>query len=316
MKFKKTLSILTLSVALTFLNAGCFISLPDWVPGIGGGGSGGDIKTHKASFLFDGAGTRVMNYLADSADEGSFHHIVNRCKANGDTVIYLYFSNQGDGSPNPTSFYVNNNFAGQIDGGKVDRMQKKLEICRDKDLQIVAWLFADDSSGISRSLSDDNVNEYLENTIDGVYTKSGNGIITTRASLDSQKKYVKDVVDLFDKYIAEYVVALEGNEHMNSRIGPLADYLNGLTDKKIGTHQTPGAYNHARDIGSVDHHYHQYGWNKSPGAMKSTTQGVRGAVGKPVVACEYNKSSDSGTAKAQGDGAMSGGAIGTGNGRN
>ena len=313
MKLKKILITVLLAIGVA-LGAGCS-TLPGWLPGFGGSG---DVKDHRASFLFDGAGTRVMNYLADSVDEGSFHHIVNRCVNNGDKVIYLYFSNQGDGHPVPTSFYVNNQFGGQIDNGKVDRIKNKLEICDDRDLQVVAWLFADDSSSISRTMDNEPTGDhYAENTVDGVYLLSGDGEgPTIRAGLDTQKKYVKDVVDLFDDYISEYVVALEGNEHMDSRIGPLADYLDSLTDRKIGTHQTPGAYNHARDIGSVNHHYHQYGWGKSPGQMKSMTEGVRGAVGKPVIASEYNKSSDSGGARAQGDGAMQGGAKGTGNGRN
>ena len=269
MKMKRGI---VLGLLVAFMASGCIYNA-------------GDVKDHKASFLFDNAGTRAMNILSEDVVDGSFHGVVNRCLGNGDKVVYLYLSNYRDGPE--VSFYQNRQFGGTVDESRIKQMTKRMETCIDKDLQIVAWLFADDSSPISK------------------------------ASEATQKKYIDDAVDNFDKYISEYVVALEADEHLKlDRCAALSAHLDSKTKKKIGMHQVPGKYNYSQAIGNVNHHYHQYGFGKSASSIESSTRNVIGAVGKPVVAAEYDKSSDSAGAKERGDAAMRGGAIGTGNGRN
>ena len=85
------------------------------------------IKDHRASFLFDNAGTRVMNILAHNLDDSYFYGVLNRCKGNGDKVIYLYIGyNNGDG-PGTTSIYVNDQFGGAIDDNKVNIMKNRMK---------------------------------------------------------------------------------------------------------------------------------------------------------------------------------------------
>jgi len=246
------------------------------------------IKDHKASFLFDNAGTRVMNVLAYNVDDGYFNGVINRCAGNGDKVIYLYVGyNKGDG-PGTTSFYVNDVFDSAVDGNKVNLMKSRMKAIRKKNLHIVAWVFADDNTG--------KVN--FKDT-------------------EALKRCVKIAVDNFDEYVSEYVIALEADEYLSiSQVDQLAIYLKSITkDKAIGVHQLMGRYNYSQ-LGSIDKHYHQYGFNKSTGFIDSQTKKVMGAVGKPVIAAEYDGSSDSVGAKARGDAAMGAGASGTGNGRN
>ena len=245
------------------------------------------IKDHKASFLFDNAGTRAMNILAYTVDEGYFYGVVNRCKGNGDKVVYLYTFNKGDG-PGTTSFYVNDQFGGAIDNNKMSLMKNRMKEVRKKDLFIVCWLFADDNTG-------------------RINFKDTEGL----------KRYIDIVIHNFDEYISEYVVALEADEYLSSsQVNELAGYIKSKTkDKSVGNHQLKGKYDYSFG-GNIDKHYHQYGFNQPNSFIDSETKKVKNAVGKPIVAAEYDGSSDSAGAKSRGDTAMGAGASGTGNGRN
>ena len=256
-----------------------------WITGwFGGGSKPPKIKDHRASFLMDNGATRVMNILSYNCPEAHFKHVVGKCLSNGDTVIYLYTSNVRDGAPVPTSFYVNDDLGGTIDKAKLTMMQGRMEYCRKKGLAIVAWLFADDSS---------------------------------RNSRDPDKiRYTQDVVKHFGEYISEYVVALEANEHMKEAdCQAVALALHQLDSKKpVGIHMTTGSYGWGK-AGCYDKMYFQYGFGRSPAAIESQTRSVVAALKKPVIAAEYNLSSQTNEAKAQGQAAMRGGAVGTGNGR-
>lgn len=249
--------------------------------------SGLTIKDHRASFLFDNAGTRVMNILAYNLDDNQFNSVLNRCKNNGDTVVYLYVGyNNGDG-PGITSIYVNDQFGGSIDNNKVSIIKKRMQKVRDKGMYIVGWLFADDN------------------------TRKVNFKDT-----EALKTYIKNVVDRFDEYISEYVIGIEANEYLSaSQVDQLASYLKGKVNKSIGNHMTPGQYGYSAS-GNIQKHYHQYGFNKSNSYIESETRKVIGALGKPVIGAEYDMSSDSVGAKARGDAVIRGGGSGTGNGRN
>jgi hypothetical protein len=239
----------------------------------------------RASFLFDGASTRVMNILSRNASREHFEAVVSRCVANGDNTIYLYLSNQGDGEPRPTSFYRDDVFGGEIDLLRVAEMRSRLDYAWRQGLAVVAWLFADDSGSISR------------------------------ASLETKKRYIRDAVELFNNRIASYVIALEGDEHMRSSIGPLAVWLDELTTKPIGNHQLSGKYDLSASIPQIDLHYHQYGFGKTAAQIRAATTALIAAVEKPFIACEYSLDSDSPDAWLLGDAAISAGAVGTGNGR-
>lgn len=264
------------------------------------------IKDHRASFLFDNAGTRSMNILAYNLDDGYFNNVVNRMKANNDKVSYLYVGyNKGDG-PGITSIYVNDVFGGTIDSNKTKLMESRIKKIRDKDLKIVGWLFADDNQATVKTW-------YKPNTW---FAKVDKTITIQHNDTEKLKKYVKSVVDLFDDYISEYVIGIEVNEYLTqSQVDQLAQYVKSLTDKPVGCHMTSGQYGWS-GMGSINKHYHQYGFGKPNSYIESETRKISGALNKPVIAAEYDKSSDSAGAKARGDAAIRGGASGTGNGRN
>ena len=245
------------------------------------------IKDHRASFLFDNAHTRVMNMLAYNVDDNTFNGVINRCKGNNDTVIYLYAGyNKGDG-PGTTSIYIDDKFGGSIDNNKVKLMQKRMEKIRDNKLYIVGWLFPDDNGG-----------------------KINFG------DTDALKLYINNVVANFDEYISEYVIGIEANEYMSAaQVDQLASYLKRKVNKPVGNHQTSGRYDYSAS-GNIDKHYHQYGFNQPVAKIESETKKIVGALKKPVIGAEYDMSSDSDGAKSRGDAVIRGGGSGTGNGRN
>lgn len=244
------------------------------------------IKIHRASFLFDNAHTRVMNGLAHTISDAAFDAYLQRCKDNGDTCIYLYVGyNKGDG-PGITSIYADDVFGGTIDEGKVKMMQKRMKRCLERGLQIVGWLFPDDNS---RNIP--------------------------FKDMDALKAYCRAVVINFDDYISEYVMGIEVDEYLAAgQVDVLATYVGKITEKDIGCHQKPGRFDFAK-LGSVNKHYHQYGFGRTAGYIESETARIIAVLGKPVIAAEYHASSDTPQAKALGQAAVRGGAKGTGNGR-
>ena len=241
---------------------------------------------HRASFLFDDAKTRVMNILSPRCDLATFKTIVERCIRNGDDYVYLYFRNYGDGPWGPFSFYQSHRIGGDMHTAVLESMRTRLNILRDRNLGIVAWLRSDDSR--------------MFNSI----------------SMDAELKYQVDVVRHFDEYVSAYVLGLELDEYMKgSTVAGLAAHLNTITQKHIGTHQTSGKYEYAR-LANVDGCWFQYGFGRTPAQIRAMTNATLGVLsGKPVFATEYHKSSDSAQARALGDAALSAGASGTGNGR-
>lgn len=247
----------------------------------------GDRKTkHKASFLFDNAGTRVMNILAHNVSNDTFNATLSRCIQNGDDTIYLYVGyNNGDG-PGVTSFYVNDKFGGALDSNKMKLMLSRLKAVEKKGLYIVGWIFADD-----------------------------NGSKVPFKDTAALKACALEAASQFGKYVSEYVIALEADEYLSSaQVETLCAAVKKASGKSCGVHQKPGRY----DLGSlpsVGKMYLQYGFGKDESYVDSLTKAALAATGKPVIAAEYHKSSDSAAAKSLGLAAIAAGASGTGNGR-
>lgn len=234
-----------------------------------------------ATFLLLDGKYRCMNYLSMGAQYGSFCNMVADCKTRGADTLYLYFSNEKDGSPAPTSFYDNGLIGGSINKHIVEEMQKRLLFAVKSKMYIDGWLFADDSPGIARQ------------------------------PISVKTQYVGDVVKYFDPYVDRYVVALEANEYMSQADVTTIALLLRKTGKKVGLHLTSNKYDWSSHS-AIDIHYHQYGFGKRPQQIQADTVKVVAALKKPVIAAEYDLSSKN---LALGDAALRGGAIGTGNGR-
>lgn len=265
-------------------------------------------EKHRASFLFDNAGTRVMNILSYQKSEDGFKQLVARCKANGDTHIYLYLANAGDGNPPKTSFYVNDQHAGTIDPGRLNMMQARIQYCKDQGLCVIAWLYPDDSSSIVRATMIDGVAVLGHSSL----SNNTNVNVICRASFDKQFKYVADVLANFDSLVCGYCMGIELNEYFsNSQVSQLVAKMKSSTTKSVGVHWTIGG----TSLCGADSLYYQYGFGLSASKVKSITQSKKATVpaGIRFIAAEYAKSSDK-EGIGLGNAALDGGADGTGNG--
>lgn len=247
---------------------------------------------HRASFLFDKAIARVMNVLSPAYSDAAFRGIVERCQLNGDTLIYLYLANNGDGH-GVTSFYANGGYGGAVDTNAVQAMQDRLKYIRGKGLGVIGWLTADDSP------------------------------LQYRAALATHLAHVQNCVSLFGGTVQGWVIGLEmdsdgRNTHAAAMIaeGRRIDPV-----KQWGIHLNPGKTGPLQGAQAL--YYQISGFNpktlaRDVSAFEKEIKAVRAKLpaGVALIAAEYSGSSDSQNAKALGDAAMRGGANGTGNGRN
>lgn len=290
---------IAIGLAAMFTGCGTLCDLID-LPGCGVP----EVKNHKAMFLYNNASLRMMNILSPAISRDAFKGFVNQMKNDGADMCYLYLINERDGGWTPYSFYNGNQIGGSINEGVLNEMKARCEYIRDKDMGIILWLRPDDSPNFVRVLEG------------GEEPESAPGLRFSTASVASQEQYQRDAIKHFGKYASGIVVGLELDEYYDAgTVNHYANQLQGLTKLPIGTHQKPDKSSFAT-LPTVDHCYFQYGFGKSTSHVKAMTEAIRRAVGKPVIASEYHKSSNSPQARALGDAAMAGGAYGTGNGRN
>lgn len=241
------------------------------------------MKNHRASFLLDGAKTRVMNTLSHKHSAASRNRIWNRCKRNGDNAIYLYASNIGDDKRYP----VNPRLSLDVVRGWVPLLRQ----LNGMGLRPIVWFFADDSKAISR-------------------------LPTARLT-----NYVRQVISIIDPYVIGYVPALEANEHLGlGKTRAIANAIRASSRKPIGIHTTRDLEKNPRQLKAWaslgQEWFHQYGFGQKPSQIAAESRLVRKLLGRPFVACEYHYSSTTAGARALGDAALANGAHSTGNGAN
>jgi len=244
-------------------------------------------STQRASFLFDNAGTRAMNALSYNASDDWVNNVRKRQKANGDWTVWLYMSNDKDGSPNPTTIY-DALFGGSVSAERVGMCRRRMKDYKDAGFSIVAWLTADDSSKISN------------------------------ASLAVHKQFINDVHNHLGDLIDAYCVGLEMDEDSRaSKAKALIAHAKAVTKKEVGVHLTTGKWQEAINWGA-DVLYYQAGFGKTASQVKSECANVISKLNGrcKFVLAEYHVSSDSAAAKAIGQEAMKvTNCLGTGNGR-
>jgi len=245
---------------------------PDWTE---------EPKDHRASFLFDNATTRCMNILSAGVSEQHFRNVVARCRGNGDTLMYVFLANYGDG-PGVTDFYAGA-FGGEIDKHEVKAIRKRMQYILDEGLRIVGVMTADDSRPIKQ------------------------------ASFPARLRHVQHCIKQFGDLCCAWWIGLELDEYTaQHEVRALVFEAKSRTKRSVGVHWSP----RKTDPCGADTLYYQHGFGLSPARVESETRGVVERLpGTRVIAAEYHKSSDTQDAKALGQAAMRGGAKGTGNGR-
>ena len=224
-------------------------------------------------------GWMTLNYLHPQAEKLRMRAAA---LANGDTHIYLYSRNGGDGFNGGPDFDLS------VITPKPD-WEVQLNTLNAAGLSPVMWLTPDDSPKI------------------------------TSQSLDAQKAHFSEIVRRFDGKVTGYVACLECDEYWSAaKTNALVAHLKSITDKPIGVHLTSGIGGHKGNLeyyANADYVYLQTGWNKTPAEITAMVKQAIAVTGKPVIASEYAKESRSATARALGDAACLAGAVGTGTGR-
>ena len=233
----------------------------------------------RASFLMVDSRWMTLNYLHPNANKVGMR---NAAKANGDTHIYLYSRNGGDGFNGGPDFDLS------VITPKPD-WEAQLDLLNAAGLKPVMWLTPDDSRAI------------------------------TVQSLDAQKSHFNEVVRRFDNKVTGYVACLECDEYWSpAMVNALVIHLKSITDKPVGVHLTSGIGGRKGNkeyYANADYVFLQTGWNKTPAEITAMVKQAIAVTGKPVVASEYAVESRTAAARALGNAACQAGAIGTGNGR-
>ena len=233
----------------------------------------------RASFLMVDSRWMTLNYLHPNANKVGMR---NAAKANGDTHIYLYSRNGGDGFNGGPDFDLS------VITPKPD-WEAQLDLLNASGLKPVMWLTPDDSRAI------------------------------TVQSLDEQKSHFNEIVRRFNDKVTGYVACLECDEYWSpAMVNALVIHLKSITDKPVGVHLTSGIGGRKGNkeyYANADYVFLQTGWNKTPAEITAMVKQAIAVTGKPVVASEYAVESRTAAARALGDAACQAGAIGTGNGR-
>ena len=238
-----------------------------------------DMSGSRASFLMLDSRWMTLNYLHHNAEKSKMRAAAI---SNGDTHIYLYSRNGGDGYNGGPDFNLS------VITPQPD-WEVQLNTLNAAGLSPVMWLTPDDSPKI------------------------------TSQSLDAQKAHFSEVVRRFDDKVTGYVTCLECDEYWDAAtVNALVAHLKSITDKPVGVHLTSGIggkKGNKEYYANADYVFLQTGWDKTPAEITAMVKQAIAITGKPVVAAEYSKESRSAAARALGDAACLAGAVGTGNGR-
>ena len=195
----------------------------------------------------------TLNYLHPNANKVGMR---NAAKANGDTHIYLYSRNGGDGFNGGPDFDLS------IITPKPD-WESQLDILNAVGLKPVMWLTPDDSASI------------------------------TNQSVAAQTAHFSEVVRRFDGKVTGYVACLECDEYWSAaKVQALVAHLKSITDKPVGVHLTTGIggrQGNTAYYANADYVFLQTGWNRTPAEITAMVKQAMVVTGKPVVASEYAK---------------------------
>ena len=233
----------------------------------------------RASFLMQDSRWMTLNYLHPNANKIGMR---NAAKANGDTHIYIYTRNGGDGFNGGPKFDL------RVITPQPD-WEAQLDTLNAVGLKPVLWLTPDDSPSI------------------------------VRQSMDAQKAHFTNMVNRLDSKVTGYVPCLECDEYWSAaQVQALVAHLKTITNKPVGVHLTSGLggrQGNTAYYANADYVFLQTGWDKTPAQITAMVKQAMVVTGLPVVASEYAKESRTPAARALGDAACAAGAIGTGNGR-
>jgi hypothetical protein len=134
-----------------------------------------------------------------------------------------------------------------------------------------------------RSLLEELVDEGIKPV---VWITSDTGTWRTQ-STSAIKSDLSTFIPQIDNLVNSYCMGIESDEYWTkTKTTEIGNYLDSLTSKPIAVHQLSGNYDYC--VGFCDYLILQYGFGRTESEIRSITRSVISALGKPVVAGEYN----------------------------
>ena len=132
-------------------------------------------------------------------------------------------------------------------------------------------------------------------------------------SADAVNGMLSQFVPFVEELTSSFVVGLELDEYWSpSMVDAIGSHVARLTSKPVAVHQLPGNWNLCT-FSWCDYMILQYGFGNSESHIDSMTRAAIAALGKPVVAGEYETDNES-ISVTLGNRGVSAGAAGFGNG--
>jgi hypothetical protein len=236
-----------------------------------------DACTRASCWNGSNAQQRMMNVLSPAFTEAKFAQYRDWMLSVGCNTAHVFLSNKADGEGAGYCIY-GTSWTWEVNASFCSTFRARIADLRAHGLAVVVWLFADDSSAWNKEAKK-NFPKYL-------------------ADLKAQ--------GLLDQ--ASIVVAgLELDEYYGSAdVAALVNAIRKVWTGKVGTHQTSGRYEFSA---LADVIFYQVNPGKTAAQIKSETQKVIKATGKPLCFFELARQPN----RALCDAAFDGGAFAVGN---
>jgi hypothetical protein len=241
-------------------------SVPSW-----------DKATKASCWIGNNAQGRNMNILSPSCPEQVFKDRVEWQIARGCNTVHLFLSNKADGEYAGYCIY-GNVWDWIIDDNFVKLFKNRITYCREKNLAVVVWLFADDSGSWNAEAAK-NFPKYLNDLkAQGLFAQAS----TVVAGLELNEYFTAREIEVQQRQVTDLVASIRT-----------------VYSGKIGTHCNSSVLSYA-NLGDIV--FYQVDPGKTAGWIKAESERVIRVTGKPVNFFELSRHEDRVLSQAAFDG--------------
>lgn len=215
------------------------------------------LATFLAHGFYGQAHREPLFALSRTVGEEDFLSLLDEYEEWENNTIFLLFSGHDQTVISP---YLNGTVGGAVDEETVRHVSARLTEIRRRGLAVVGILYSDDTPEISE------------------------------APLRDLYAYQELAVGRWERFVAAWCLAIEADEHLGERVGPLLEHLREVSDRPVFNHQLPGGTDLSLRY-PFDGHLHQYGFGRSCDYLQEETRRlvpIFNARGKKFIGLEYH----------------------------